>query len=127
MDPQIFIKMRLKKGTVGMCFQAPAPYLDMIIKQDIVRFNTHDHPEFVHLFVESKQDYMNHRHLILPYIHEDTRVWISWKKSTKSIIYDINRDTLNTMVMQDGLRPYANVALDETWSALGYRKVKESS
>jgi len=31
------------------------------------------------------------------------------------------------LVIEDGLRPYLNIALDETWSALGYRKVKESS
>jgi hypothetical protein len=127
MNAQIFIKMKLKKGIAGICFQAPQTYLDMIKHQDIVLFSSSKHPVFIHLFVESKADYLNHKHLIMPYIDDESRVWISWKKSSKSVMYDINRDSLNDLVIQDGLRPYANIALDETWSALGYRKVNESS
>lgn len=122
MEASIFAKMRLKKGTFGRHFYAPESYLDMIRNQDIVDFQTHGKVQYLHLFVESKLELQTRLPEILPWIDQDTKVWISWKKSDKMHAYDINRDSLNAMVVTENLKPYVNISLDETWSALGYKK-----
>lgn len=45
-------------------------------------------------------------------------LWVAYPKANKA---DINRDSLWKIVADYGLRPNAQVALDETWSALRFR------
>jgi hypothetical protein len=49
-------------------------------------------------------------------------LWVAYPKGNKS---DINRDTLWPIVGEYGLRPYSQVAVDEVWSALRFRPLKE--
>ncbi|MEV3981867.1 hypothetical protein [Nonomuraea sp. NPDC049758] len=49
-------------------------------------------------------------------------VWVAYPKGNKS---DINRDTLWPIVGEYGLRPNGQVAVDETWSALRFRALKD--
>jgi hypothetical protein len=121
MQKDVFIKMRLKKGTVGRAFFAPQAYLEMIKEQDIVDFEG-ENPIFFHLFVTSKEEYHERIKDILPMLNEHSRLWISYKKSTKNRTYNINRDSFFSLAEKDHLRPFSNVALDEEWSCLGFKK-----
>jgi hypothetical protein len=49
-------------------------------------------------------------------------IWVAYPKGNKA---DINRDTLWPIVGEYGLRPNGQVAVDETWSALRFRALKE--
>lgn len=49
-------------------------------------------------------------------------VWVAYPKGNKS---DINRDTLWPIVGEYGLRPNGQVAVDEVWSALRFRALKD--
>jgi hypothetical protein len=49
-------------------------------------------------------------------------LWIAYPKGNRS---DINRDTLWPIVAEYGLRPVTQVAVDEVWSALRFRPLKE--
>ncbi|MFI7611117.1 hypothetical protein ACIBP6_07840 [Nonomuraea terrae] len=49
-------------------------------------------------------------------------VWVAYPKGNAS---DINRDTLWPIVGEYGLRPNGQVAVDEVWSALRFRPLKE--
>ncbi|MGW2156629.1 hypothetical protein [Nonomuraea sp. NPDC001699] len=49
-------------------------------------------------------------------------VWVAYPKGNTS---DINRDTLWPIVGEYGLRPNGQVAVDEVWSALRFRALKE--
>ncbi|MFC5819297.1 hypothetical protein [Nonomuraea harbinensis] len=49
-------------------------------------------------------------------------LWVAYPKGGKS---DVNRDTLWPIVGEFGLRPNGQVAVDETWSALRFRPLKE--
>ncbi|MFD8008853.1 hypothetical protein [Streptomyces sp. NPDC058955] len=48
--------------------------------------------------------------------------WIAYPKGNRS---DINRDTLWPIAAEFGLRPNAQVAVDEHWSALRFRALRE--
>ena len=48
-------------------------------------------------------------------------LWIAYPKSNRT---DINRDTLWPVAVEYNLRPIAQVAIDEVWSALRFRPLK---
>ncbi|MCK2219431.1 hypothetical protein MF672_037385 [Actinomadura sp. ATCC 31491] len=49
-------------------------------------------------------------------------LWVAYPKGNRS---DINRDTLWPIAGEYGLRPNGQVAIDEVWSALRFRPLKE--
>ena len=48
-------------------------------------------------------------------------LWVAYPKANRT---DINRDTLWPILAEYGLRPIAQVAIDEVWSALRFRPLK---
>jgi hypothetical protein len=49
-------------------------------------------------------------------------IWIAYPKANKA---DINRDTLWPLLTQYGMRPIGQVAVDDLWSAIRFRPLKE--
>lgn len=49
-------------------------------------------------------------------------VWFLYPKGGRA---DINRDSLWPIVAEHGMRPITQVAVDETWSALRFRPLRE--
>lgn len=49
-------------------------------------------------------------------------LWVAYPKANRS---DINRDTLWPILGEYGMRPIAQVAVDEVWSALRFRPIRE--
>ena len=49
-------------------------------------------------------------------------LWIAYPKANRT---DINRDTLWPILAELGVRPITQVAIDETWSALRFRPLKD--
>ena len=48
--------------------------------------------------------------------------WVAYPKGNKA---DINRDTLWPILAEYGMRPIGQVAVDEVWSALRFRPLRE--
>jgi hypothetical protein len=48
--------------------------------------------------------------------------WVAYPKGNRA---DINRDSLWPIVAEYGMRPIGQVAIDEVWSALRFRPLKE--
>lgn len=55
-------------------------------------------------------------------LHAPSVFWVAYPKANKA---DINRDSLWPILGEYGLRPISQVAVDETWSALRFRPLKE--
>ena len=51
-----------------------------------------------------------------------TIFWVAYPKANKA---DINRDTLWPILAEYGMRPIGQVAVDDVWSALRFRPLKE--
>lgn len=49
-------------------------------------------------------------------------VWVAYPKANRA---DINRDTLWPILGEYGLRPIGQVAVDDVWSAMRFRPLKE--
>lgn len=61
---------------------------------------------------------------VVPLLEEDAVFWIAYPKGTsKKYTCDFNRDTGWKIVGEYGMEPVRQVAIDEDWSALRFRKV----
>lgn len=58
---------------------------------------------------------------IAPYVADDRPSWIAYPKKTGAIASDLDRDHVNRRGQARGMRAVAQVALDDTWSALRFR------
>jgi hypothetical protein len=56
-------------------------------------------------------------HLLKPGV-----LWIAYPKANRT---DINRDSLWPILTEYGMRPISQIAVDDTWSALRFRGLKE--
>jgi hypothetical protein len=52
---------------------------------------------------------------------EPSAFWVAYPKAGKA---DINRDTLWPILVEFGMRPSGQVAIDDVWSAMRFRKLK---
>ncbi|HMM43933.1 MAG TPA: hypothetical protein PKA95_18715 [Thermomicrobiales bacterium] len=59
----------------------------------------------------------HHEHLAGPGL-----LWVAYPKGNRA---DINRDSLWPILAEYGMRPIGQVAVDEVWSALRFRPLKE--
>jgi hypothetical protein len=71
-----------------------------------------DDADGIRAFLEGHRD-----HLAAP-----EHLWVLYRKGNKA---DINRDTLWPIVGEYGLRPITQVSVDDTWSALRFRPLRE--
>jgi hypothetical protein len=57
-----------------------------------------------------------------PALTQPDVVWIAYPKGNRA---DINRDTLWPILAEHGLRPVSQVSVDDVWSALRFRPLRE--
>lgn len=56
-------------------------------------------------------------------LKEDAVFWIAYPKTSAKVKSDLNRDSLNALVQNStSYRAVSNVAVDEKWSALRFRR-----
>lgn len=59
---------------------------------------------------------------VLPALHEDSKLWVAYPKSTSKITSDLNRDCSWSTLTGNGYEGVVQVALDHVWSALWWKK-----
>ena len=79
--------------------------------------------EFALVFVIRQTDVESYAQKVLPYLQGDAVLWFCYPKGTsKKYKCDINRDKGWNILGESGLEPVRQVAIDEDWSALRFRK-----
>jgi hypothetical protein len=80
--------------------------------------------EFVLVFVTTLKEIETTFKQLNPLCKDDVIIWISYPKgSSKKYTCDFNRDTGWQALAKYELEPVRQVAIDEDWSALRFRKV----
>lgn len=123
MDSTVFKKMKLKPGTSGIYLYAPREYIEMANNQEFIDFSANKTYDFVHLFVESRQEYSERIGKAIELLSETGMLWISYPKSSGKNKYDINRDVLFTLLPEQGFTACASAALDDKWSAMRFKRI----
>jgi hypothetical protein len=121
MEKTIWEKLLIKPGTPYHAIQAPAFWKETM----------HDAPvsiadrsaAVVHWFLTSKAEFSEGIATALSHLEPGGRLWISYRKETKTERFDISRDSLAALAAEMGLRPFRQVALNADWSALGFIRI----
>lgn len=81
--------------------------------------------EFALIFGKTKADMETHARAVLPHLENDAVFWIAYpKKSSKNYRADYDRDSGWELLGEWGMEPVRQVAIDQDWSALRFRKVE---
>lgn len=59
---------------------------------------------------------------VLPALHESSKLWIAYPKSSSKIVSNLNRDCSWEKVVNAGYQGVSQVAIDSVWSALRFKK-----
>lgn len=59
---------------------------------------------------------------VLPALHDESKLWVAYPKSTSKIVSDLNREGSWTCLTCKGFEGVGEVVLDHVWSALWWKK-----
>ncbi len=123
-DASLSKKLQIRAGHRVLVLDAPDGYLDALGAPDGVELahRASGHFDVVQLFVKSRADLERRVPAALKAAKPAAIVWICWPKASK-LATDLNRDILFNEAQRFGLRGVSNVSIDETWSALRFRRI----
>ena len=118
MDAGIFQKMKVKPGMKVALLDVPSDYPHAAESEEAHG----EQADFVHLFVTDKAEFSRRFPAAASTVRAGGLFWLSYPKSGGKQKYDINRDSLWELVLPYGWHPVAQIALDETWSAIRLKR-----
>lgn len=120
MSEELLKKLRYKEGR-ALVLNAPEGYRLGIETE--TGGSPEDKADFVQLFVNDGKEADEWVPKVIPILREDAVFWITYPKQSSKVKTDINRDTLAAKVQNNTeYRPVSNVAVDDKWSALRFRR-----
>ena len=113
----------LKSGARAAVLGAPNGYLrqfptNMQIDQDLGSGEY----DFIQVFTARKDDLVGLAPRIRAAAKSGAYVWVAYPKG-KAMATDLNRDIVRTTLQPLGLDPVAQIAIDDTWSALRVKPI----
>ncbi len=129
MDP-IFKKLNYKGHPEIIVLNAPESFQPHLkaIEYGVQLYNSLDQPNEIHFiiaFVTQQHEINGLVPVIATKMEGDALVWFAYpKKSSKNYTCDVNRDTGWDIMGKFGLEPVRQIAIDQDWSALRFRKVE---
>jgi hypothetical protein len=125
----VFKKLNFKDQTVIFAINSPASFdvsLQAMSEMAVIKkvVSPGDEIEFILLFATRQEEMNNHVQQIAPLLKGDALFWICYPKgSSKKYQCDFNRDTGWHILGEYEMEPVRQVAIDEDWSSLRFRKV----
>lgn len=125
----LFKKLQFKDQECVLVMNAPSSFekelTDISVFTAIAKEITKDSKiEFAIIFVLTQKQIDNSIKLIFPTLHADAILWFCYPKGTsKKYSCDFNRDTGWGTLGKYDLEAVRQVAIDEDWSALRFRKI----
>lgn len=121
-------KLRLQAGDRALILNAPPGYIDSLgqLPDGVQLSEEGQRPfDFVHLFVTNSQEFERLWPTAREALKYDGLFWISYPKRSAKVASDLSRDVLWELMAGTGLRPVAQISIDEVWSALRFRPAEK--
>jgi len=120
-------KMRLKPGSTAALLHVPAALRGRLGVPDDV--TVVDEPAvagpagagFLLEFAATQEEAEQRLVALKPFVGDKTLAWLGYPKGSKAAGYDLSRDTIWRFAQTIGLTLVANIAIDETWSAVRFK------
>ncbi len=77
---------------------------------------------YVHVFGHEAEELRSRLAEIAPFLAADAVVWLSYPEGDSGLPSDLSREAVWEVARPFGLRPVAQVAVNETWSALRFER-----
>lgn len=124
MSKTIAQKLLLKEGYTLVLVNAPDGYAEriMTLVEDITISEDAENVDMVHVFANTIAELETYAVSAMKRVKDDGLIWISYPKMSSGIKTDINRDTGWESVFSANYRPVTQISIDDTWSALRFRK-----
>ena len=81
--------------------------------------------DFALVFAVSQKQLVGILDDVVPYLHEDAKLWIAYPKLTSKIASDLCRDKSWDFISDHGFEAVRMVALDNVWSAARFKRPEE--
>lgn len=124
-DEKLLKKLRIKPGMRLLILNAPRSFLDAIqplpagIELDATPSGAKY--DYGHVFSHNSGELARYGPAVLSAVKPEALLWFSYPKKSSGLETDLNRDSGWKLVIEAGYRPVAQVAIDDTWSALRFR------
>jgi len=116
-------KLQTKPGQQVAVLNAPADVELDFDPADVVEEPAE--ADAVLLFVTSSADLATREGAsLVQAARRDALAWVAYPKAGQ-LDTDLNRDSLNSLLMERGVRGVRQIAIDDTWSALRFRIAEE--
>lgn len=125
---QIFSKLNHKEGQTIYVLNSPAEFESVLatlsaeipVKKEI---KPDDEVEFVLVFATRRDELDGFISKVAPCLKGDALLWMAYPKGTsKKYKCDFNRDNCWDLFKPYNMLPVRQIAIDEDWSALRFRK-----
>jgi hypothetical protein len=116
----ILEKLRYSPHQRAIVLNAPASYAPTLSDLPLEDRLEGDF-DFIHVFVTDRSDVQRDGQRWRESLKDDGILWVSYPKG-KSIPTDLNRDSLNRALQDHGLQGVSQVAIDDVWSALRFKR-----
>jgi hypothetical protein len=118
-------KLRLLPGRRALILNAPAGYLERLGELPegaaVAEQPAEVAYDFVHLFVKKRAEFEALGPIARQAVRYDGILWISYPKRSAKVETDLSRDAMWELLTDFGLRPVAQISVDDTWSAVRFR------
>jgi hypothetical protein len=80
-------------------------------------------PDVIVAFLENRAALETRLPQIKPILKPKTLLWLCYHKGSSKVKTDINRDTINSYCIKNGLRGTAMISINDDWSALRLKPI----
>lgn len=126
MDP-LLKKMNWKEGMKIRVLNIPSELIELIEswKKEGLMASEKEKPDFMLAFVQTEEEVEKYFSQMLEHSPEDESIWMAYPKGTsKRYKSQINRDKGWKYLGQFEYEPVRQIAIDEDWSVLRFRKIR---
>ena len=126
-DNSVLKKLYLRPGYRAIILNAPDAYQTVIadIPATVALADKLEGEfDFIQVFVVQRADLEAAAPSLAAALKPGGLLWVTYPKA-KALGTDLNRDKVRTSLQPAGLRPVAQVAIDETWSALRFKHERD--
>ena len=123
-DKTVAEKARVKQGAkIAVLNAVPGVVESLGLPADVAFVDTHD-ADLVFLFVQSMAELQERMPAAVAELAPRAAIWVFFRKGSKSVGLDMNRNDIWTIAEKMDMRPLGLVGVDETWSAFRLRSVR---